>query len=58
MGILEAALEDTLAQLDEAEWDALVIRVRGPRVRDYPAPKVRTARKRKHHTMIEGTTQP
>lgn len=46
MGILEAALEDTLAQLDDAEWDALVVRVRGPRVRDYPA-----ARKRRKATQ-------
>lgn len=37
MGVLEAAIEETLAGLSDAEWDALVCRVRGPRTKDYPA---------------------
>lgn len=34
---LEAVIEDALAKLSPAEWDALEARVRGPRRRDYPA---------------------
>lgn len=45
MGVLEAALEDTLAKLPDGEWDALVIRVRGPRSRDYPAKRSRKAKR-------------
>lgn len=40
MGLLEAVVESSLAQLPDAEWDALVLRVRGPR-RDYPAKRAR-----------------
>jgi hypothetical protein len=41
MGVLEAVLEDALAKLPAAEWDALVVRVRGPSARDYPAKRRR-----------------
>lgn len=37
MTALEAAIEDALAKLPDAEWAALEARVRGPRHHDYPA---------------------
>lgn len=40
MGLLEAVFEDSLSRLPDAEWDALVLRVRGPH-RDYPAKRTR-----------------
>jgi hypothetical protein len=37
MGILEAALEEGLSRLSDAEWAALTARVRPPKSLRYPA---------------------